>query len=395
MNRRWIAVLLIVVIAVAGIAGPGGVAAQRPDAPPYGKSGPYAVGVIPEAVIADAVRPLTVTVWYPAVAGNGPRATYSLRGEGQAVIGAEPAPKGGPFPLIVFSHGFAGSRDNSTVLTEHLARWGFVVIAADHTGTDLRSVTVSGERNNVLTSFAERPTDVIRQIDYAAALNAGDGPLRGLIATDTVGVMGHSMGGYTSVAAGGAQLDFDALQAYCTDNPPPAERPSNVCALLPARVALAGLGFTPDPNGLIPAISDPRIRAIVPLAPWNAPVFGPEGLAALSLPTLIMVGAADETTPAVRDSNRIYEQISSTEKALVTFADGSHLLFLDPCRPGLSLQNGCTEAVWDKARVYDLTNHFATAFFLATLKGDRTARAALDPASVAFAGIEYRTTLSQ
>jgi len=395
MSRRWITALLIVMVAVVGLAGPGGVAAQRPDAPPYGKSGPYAVGVIPELVIKDAVRPLTVTVWYPAVAGNGPRATYSLRGAGNAVIGAAPARNGSPFPLIVFSHGFAGARDNSTVLTEHLAQWGFVVIAADHIGTNTRSLAASGARNNLLTSLVERPADVLRQIDYAAALNVGNSLLRGLIDTSRVGVIGHSMGGYTAVAAGGARVDFDALQAYCTGNPPPAERPGNVCTLLPAQVAIAGLGLKPDSSGLLPAISDPRIKAIVPLAPWNAPVFGPKGLAALTIPTLIMVGAADEVTPAARDSNRIYDQIGSAEKALVTFADGTHLLFLDPCKPSVPLQSICDEPVWDKPRVYDLTNHFATAFFTATLKGDRIARAALDPRSVAFAGIEYRATFSQ
>lgn len=39
--------------------------AQRPDAPLYAQTGPYAVGT-QDFIIDDVSRPLTVTVWYPA-----------------------------------------------------------------------------------------------------------------------------------------------------------------------------------------------------------------------------------------------------------------------------------------------------------------------------------------
>ena len=39
-----------------------------------------------------------------------------------------------PCPLVVFSHGNSGLRRQSTFLTTHLASWGFVVAAPDHTG---------------------------------------------------------------------------------------------------------------------------------------------------------------------------------------------------------------------------------------------------------------------
>jgi hypothetical protein len=52
----------------------------------------------------------------------------------------------------------------------------------------------------------------------------------------------------------------------------------------------------------------------------------------------------------------------------------------------------CSDEVWDMLRAHDLTNHFVTAFFLATLKDDTEAAAALAPDAVQFPGITYKTT---
>jgi len=51
----------------------------------------------------------------------------------------------------------------------------------------------------------------------------------------------------------------------------------------------------------------------------------------------------------------------------------------------------CIDSIWDRDRTNDLTNHFTTAFLLATLKGDADAAAALAPEAVQFPGITYET----
>ena len=82
----------------------------RPDAPSYAIQGPYAVGVQDFEIEAadDTERPLTVTVWYPAVNSQGSAAsdTYEMgfpAGDtpnfsvvGNAIEGAEPATVTGP-----------------------------------------------------------------------------------------------------------------------------------------------------------------------------------------------------------------------------------------------------------------------------------------------------------
>ena len=63
----------------------------------------------------------------------------------------------GRYPLVVFSHGYAGFRDQSTFLTAFLASWGFVVAAPDHYSRDLTEVLGGPDRRH----RRRRPTSTI------------------------------------------------------------------------------------------------------------------------------------------------------------------------------------------------------------------------------------------
>ena len=105
--------------------------------------GPHPVGVrtidVPDAA-RDRVVP--VEVWYPATDGyagqdldDATRDAFELMpglpaSRQDAVRDAEPA--AGPFPAVVFSHGFAGHRRQTTHLCTHLASHGYAVAAPDH-----------------------------------------------------------------------------------------------------------------------------------------------------------------------------------------------------------------------------------------------------------------------
>jgi predicted dienelactone hydrolase len=91
---------------------------------------------------------------------------------------------------------------------------------------------------------------------------------------ERIGVTGHSFGGYTSLA-----------QAAGFGEDPPGE----LTDMLPE-------GFEPIPP-------DPRVRAIVPMAPVSW-AFGDSELAAIDLPTLILGGTLDTTTPIDPESTR-------------------------------------------------------------------------------------------
>lgn len=374
-------------------------AAPRPDAPEYAKRGPYPVGTrefkIEDA--ANAARPLVGTVWYPAIkaAGAKEEATYTagfLTDTGRAIRDAAGEPKGGPYPLIIFSHGFMGLRLQSLWYTEHLASYGFVVIAVDHPGSTLFDY----QKGTASDNWALRPLDVLREIAYAEkTLNATDGVLPGLIDMDKIAVTGHSLGGYTTLAAAGGRLDFDSLKAWCAANPAPALKPEAVCGAngLDPAVLARGRGIDPAPTGPWPATTDTRIRAAVALAPAFSPIFGKEGLASVTIPTMIIVGSKDQTTIPERDAYTAYDWVASKTKALGVLENGGHYIFVQSC-PAIAIAFnlfwGCSDLVWDMDRAHDVINQMATPFFLETLKGDAKAAAAIQNGAINFVGVRYQ-----
>lgn len=394
MKRFRFTLMLLALAAALVLTGVGvPVLASRPDAPTYGMRGPYTVGTR-EFTIPDPVRPLDVAVWYPALNPSGApeEVVYRvglLSGPGRALLDAPPDASDGPYPLIVFSHGLSALNYLYAQYVEHLASHGFVVIAANHPGSTFFDV-IRGDREGILISFARRPLEVLQQIDFAETLTASGGALEGMIDAGRTGVTGHSFGGYTALAAGGARLDLRELRDFC------AETPGDMgCFWLESASLLATQrGLDAIPDALWPATTDPRVQAVVALAPSSGPFFGETGSAALTNPLMIIVGSQDAATIPERDAYPVYEAVGSDMKALVVFENGGHYLFVQcpPIALALGMFAQCVDSVWDMARAHDLTNHFATAFFRATLMGDAEAAAALDERAVDFVGIRYATT---
>jgi predicted dienelactone hydrolase len=388
--------------------------AQRPDAPRYGQRGPYPVGT-QDLVIDDGQGPpLNATLWYPALNPEGREETDSYQVgmfmlPGRALRDAVPDLAHGPYPLVLFSHGNSGYRFQSVFFTEHLASHGFVVLAADHPGnTGIDQITNPAEfPANLIRSFGTRPLEELRQIAYMDRATVEGGDLAGLVDMERMAVSGHSFGGYTALSVAGARLDFAAMADWCS-------RPLDVDPRLPvpvpdytgreqiaiqrgacfvsesvARIAEAR-GLSAPPEGLWPATTDPRLDAVVAMAPWNTPAFGADGLAALNVPALVLVGSADDVTIPVRDGYAAYRDIASARKTLVVFENAGHYVFADGCSDLLlrfGLFDSCSDPVWDMDRVHDLTNHFTTAFLLAHLYDDTGAAAALNDDAMDFTGV--------
>ena len=369
------------------------VQAQRPDAPPFAQPGNYSVGVT-EIIIEDDERPLNMTMWYPAdLAEDAEFATYSLSLlslDSEVAVANAPVAEG-PFPLVVFSHGSGGYRYQSLWLTEHLASWGFVVIAADHpTNTLFDQMSPGSFEEDLASNYVYRPQDVIRQLDFVETLTAADGDYPGLIDMEQVAVMGHSFGGYTALAVAGAELDFNRLDAYC-DDPTTSERlAASVCFLQESENEIADLINEPaTENDTYIVGSDPRVDAVIALAPWNGPILNESSLAAIDMPALILVGTGDRVTIPERDAFTMFDDLTNAERTLGTFAYGDHYIFVDECFEAainLGFFSSCSDRVWDMARVHDISNHLITAFLLDTFYDDAEATNAIDEAD--FPGVD-------
>lgn len=188
--------------------------------------------------------------------------------------------------LIVLSHGTAGSELGHSSLAEALARSGYLVAALRHPGDNWQDTSM---RDGPGSSryFVQRPAQVSHLID--ALLQ--DPLWKDRIASDSrgprIGVLGHSAGGYTALALAGGQPDVARLAAHCSSQR--AEDPI-FCGLAQALPPAGPAGAAAAPA--LPVTRDPRVRAVVAMAPLGA-AFTAQSLAGIQVPTLLYQAEAD------------------------------------------------------------------------------------------------------
>ncbi len=191
-------------------------AAPRAGEAAYTAAGPHAVGVT-----TMTVDDRKIEVWYPAdaaAAASTPRDSYRIRTFVPtwltALLPADLDPvyvtnahrdvaadrSAAPYPLVLFSHGLASFRLQSTEITTHLASWGFVVVSAEYLDRGLQAIL--GEPPAVSKPDSVVADEAIRAVRAANDASTGPlaGPLVGMVRPNEVHPIGHSAGGATSLA---------------------------------------------------------------------------------------------------------------------------------------------------------------------------------------------------
>ncbi|WP_157020142.1 alpha/beta hydrolase family protein [Mesorhizobium xinjiangense] len=360
----------------------------RPDAPELAAFGPHAIGVQtltfanPDQIDILNVeaggelprygRELTVEVWYPAegdAVGGTYDGVYLRDGEtqvtlhGRAVRDAAPDYAESAYPLVIISHGYPGNRFLLSHLAENLATKGYVVASIDHTDSTYRDQAKFG------STLVNRPLDQTFVLREIARLSGDDSSfLNGLVDVSNTGLIGYSMGGYGAVitAGGGvteASTEFDW------------GAPEGTLA-----IHVAGT----DTHEALP---DPRIKAVIAIAPWGMErgFWDADGLAGIETPIFFIAGSADDVSSYENGVKAIYEQAVNAEHYLLTFDNANHNAAAPIPAPteawthsdklGWAPFDHYADAVWDTVRMNNILQHFATAFLGSQVKGDT----AMDP----------------
>ena len=280
------------------------------------------------------VGELKLQTWHPTQGGQD-SSLHEYDGvlTGRAVSSGEPwCPE--PLPVVVFSHGNSGIRWQSLFLTETLAAHGYLVVAPDHVNNTLYDLD-DELRPQVAV---ERPQAVKEAFDALAAdetLGHCVDPAAGYA------IIGHSFGGYTTLAISGAVVDNEGLAAACDED----------------WAFLCGLEDLIDPGST--ELADPRAWAAVPLTPVGSITFGSSGLAHVEIPTLLVGAELDEATTMEEQILPIHEGLVDDE--LATFLGAGHFSFSEMCRLTDTV-DGCGEGYTPVEQVQTETNLVVLSF---------------------------------
>jgi predicted dienelactone hydrolase len=212
----------------------------------------------------------------------------------------QPAP--GLFPVILFSHGLGGSREAAGYLGHHWASHGYISIHLQHPGSDASVWRGQAEPIKALQQAAKNPRSAIDRsadvrfvLDRLEKLQTEEGPLRGRMDLNRIGMSGHSFGAHTTLVVAGQ------------------------AAVLP--------------GGREISQADRRIKAAVILSPPvpQRPGQREKAYQKIAIPCFYMTGTEDDSPigETRKEDRRVPFDLSGdlADRYLVIFTGGDHMIF--------------------------------------------------------------------
>lgn len=286
----------------------------------------------------------------PLAVAEGAPTTVDLKA-GEVPVRVYLPPSVAKAPVILFSHGLGGSRENNRFLGEHWAKRGYVAVFLQHAGSDssVWENAPKAQRSASLKSAASLENFLARVEHVTAVLDAlarwsvePQHALQGRLDLEHVGMSGHSFGAVTTQAVSGQRFPL-------------------------------GKDFT-----------DPRVKAALALSP-SVPRRGDakSAFGKVSIPWLLMTGTADQSLIGGQSAESrlgVFPALPAGQKYELVLDGAEHSAFSERALPGDALPRN--------------PNHhrailaISTAFFDSTLKGEAKAREWLE-------GKEVRAVLQE
>ena len=252
-------------------------------------------------------------------------------------------------PVVLFSHGLGGSRENNPYLGEHWSARGYVVVFLQHAGSDetVWKDVAAGQRLTAMKSAANLQNTLLRFKDVSVVIDqldrwnqSTDSPLAGRMDLKRIGMSGHSFGAVTTHGVSGQKT----------------------------------------PRGESP-FTEKRIKAALAMSPSSPRIGDPkQSFGGVSIPWLLMTGTND-TSPIgdidVASRLAVYPALPAGGKYELVLDAADHMAFSERDLPGGKSRRN--------------PNHhrailaISTAFWDAWLREDMAAKTWLDgtgPASI-------------
>ncbi len=336
----WVGLVLIAALFSLGV-----VMAQDEALLPLAAHGSYVAGIrsIDFVDPARADRPVTISLWYPGIMpADKLDKVPILQKSNTGFPNLPPEMSGAPYPVVLYSHGYTSGRDTLSAVLEPLVTHGFVVVTVQHAN------------DTSARTLIDRPLDIRFVLDQLETLNASD-DLIGLMRLDQVGLIGTSDGGYTALTMTGARIDESFISQWGTGERDPLDvtDPRNVYSDWDwtSFKSYYEDQMLPVADGFLQPMTDARVGAIVSFLPCWTSLFGEQGLAMATVPTLLIAAGQDISCPYEKDAAFAYQHLGSADNFLLTLVGAQH----------------------DVPRDQDLlaTTHYVNAFFSYELLGMR------------------------
>ena len=221
-----------------------------------------------------------------------------------------------PAPIVVISPGFSSEPMAFDYLGKHLATHGIAVAIPEHIGSgkNHKTAVLQGRKEFVINpvEFVERPLDIKYVLDELELLALSDPFFKKRLNIDEVGVIGHSLGGYTALALAGAKINNRKLRDRCQNQ----KFVLNISLLLQCRAN----EIPPLPYQL----KDERIKGVIAVSPISSTIFGSESLSKIKVPTMIVAGSKDIVAPVIQEQIYPFTWLKTPVKYLALMNPADH-----------------------------------------------------------------------
>ncbi len=189
----------------------------------------------------------------------------------------------GPWPIVIFSHGYYGCNTQLSFLMQEFAGAGYAIFAPAHRDLDCGNVSVWGQKSQASflastswsdNTYYDRDQDIEKLLD---ALSKDPRYRKPPFDWKHVGLIGHSLGGYTVLGVAGAW----------------------------------------------PRWKDKRVKAVLAFSPYALPFVKAKTLGGLNVPVMYQGGTQDWMTIFLAGSGGAY-QLTSAPKYFVVFKTVGH-----------------------------------------------------------------------